>query len=160
HFVGLAVSTLIGLVLIAGPYVLMRLFPRRWWIVATAVGLPLGILYALLSPVLISPLFNTFAPLPESAWARKEGNRDKAVALEKSMRKLTDEAGIEVGEVLVVDASRQSYHSNAYFSGFGPTRRIVLYDNLLEKNRPKEVESVLAHEIGHWRHDHIVKGIL
>src|SRR5262245_48686464 len=124
HFVALSVSTLIGLVLVAGPYVLMRLFPRRWWIVATAVGLPLGILYALLSPVLISPLFNTFTPLAESAWARKEGNRDKAVALEKSMRNLTDESGIEVGEVLVVDASRQSYHSNAYFSGFGPTRRI------------------------------------
>ena len=55
---------------------------------------------------------------------------------------------------------RQTNHTNAYFTGFGSTRRIVLYDNLLKKHTPAEIESILAHEIGHWRHDHIVKGLL
>jgi STE24 endopeptidase len=64
-----------------------------------------------------------------------------------------------VQDVLVMDASRQGEHTNAYFTGFGPTRRIVLYDTLLKKHSPDEVASILAHELGHWTHHHIVKGI-
>jgi STE24 endopeptidase len=66
---------------------------------------------------------------------------------------------VPVDELLVMDASRQGRHTNAYFSGFGPTRRIVLYDTLLATHTPDEVLSVLGHEIGHWRADHIAKGI-
>jgi len=66
---------------------------------------------------------------------------------------------MEISDVLVVDASRQGRHTNAYFTGFGSSRRIVLYDTLLDKHLPEDLESVLAHEIGHWQHDHIVKGV-
>src|SRR5207302_3569898 len=74
---------------------------------------------------------------------------------------LIEKAGVPVQEILVMDASRQSNHGNAYFTGFGPTRRIVLFDNLFKKKYSEaEIESILAHEIGHWQHDHIVKGML
>jgi STE24 endopeptidase len=133
----------------AAIYVLMRLLPRTWWLWATGLLLVLGISYAILQPLVIAPLFNTFTPLSQTQW------KD----LEPKVRALMQRADIEVSEILVIDASRQSQHSNAYFAGFGPTRRIVLYDNLLKKSTPAEIESVLGHEIGHWQHDHIVKGI-
>src|SRR5207247_649827 len=79
---------------------------------------------------------------------------------EPRVQALIDKAGVPVQEILVMNGSRQSNHSNAYFTGFGPTRRIVLYDTLLKNHDADEIESVLAHELGHWRRDHINKGIL
>ena len=76
------------------------------------------------------------------------------------VRNLVERAGVPVKDILVVDASRQGNHSNAYFTGFGATQRIVLYDNLFKKDYSRaEVASIFAHELGHWRHQHIVKGI-
>jgi STE24 endopeptidase len=144
-----ALNTFIWGSVFGGLYLLIRYFPRTWWLGATLFGLVFGIGYAIVQPLVIAPLFNTFTPLRDTEWKN----------LEKSVRALTDKAGIEVNEILVMNASRQGFHSNAYFAGFGPTRRIVLYDNLLKQNEPDEIESVLAHEIGHWQYDHIVKGI-
>lgn len=93
---------------------------------------------------------NRFVPIEETEW-----NQFKPRLLA-----LVQKAGLEVNEILVMDASKRSTHSNAYFSGFGSTRRIVLYDTLLKQLGPKEVEAVLAHELGHWENDHIVFGIL
>jgi len=73
---------------------------------------------------------------------------------------LTQKANLPVQDVYVMNASRTGKHSNAYFAGFGSTRRIVFYDNLLRNHFIEEVESILAHEIGHWKYDHIVRGIL
>ncbi|MCC6421527.1 MAG: M48 family metallopeptidase [Gemmataceae bacterium] len=185
--VALAVTGGLGAIALAGLYALIRLFPRRWWLLGALGSVALGILYAFILPVWINPLFNTFTPL-------------KDPYLRASVRTLADRAGVPVQEVLVMDASRHGRHTNAYFTGFGSTRRIVLYDTLpslrpLPPYSPAEAasvvgllaaaelpavmrpavvgrvlgyrsatidedESILAHEIGHWQHNHIVKGIL
>src|SRR5205814_7001334 len=113
----------------------------------TAAGVLVGFVYAFLLPEVINPLFNTFTPLRDEYLLRR-------------VRALAARAGVPVQTVLVMDASRQGEHTNAYFTGFGPTRRIVLYDTLLKKHTPAEIESILGHELGHWTHQHILKGIL
>jgi len=150
HVKGLGVTAVTDGIVLVGFYLLLRWFPRRWWLIATAGGLLLGLAYALLAPILIEPIFNTFTPLSQTPWANLEG----------MVRSLVAKADVPVQDILVVDASRQGNHSNAYFTGFGATQRIVLYDNLLKSHPPAEVESILAHELGHWRHHHIIKGIL
>jgi STE24 endopeptidase len=143
------VSGVIGALLLLGFYLLLRHVPRYWWLFAAAGTTLVGIFFAWVAPLVIAPLFNRFTPLAETPYA----------PLGPEVRALVDRAGVPVKEVLVMDASRQGRHTNAYFSGFGPTRRIVLYDTLLADHTPDEVLSVLGHEIGHWRHDHIAKGI-
>ncbi len=133
-----------------GLYVLLRYFPRFWYLLATAGATVLAFAFAYLLPVLIAPLFNTFTPLSETRWA----------ALEPPIRRLCERAGISVADVYVMDASRQGNHTNAYFTGVGATQSIVLFDTLLKNHPPAEVESILAHEIGHWTHHHIIEGIL
>jgi STE24 endopeptidase len=145
----LALSAVIEGVVLVGLYLLMRWLPRWWWLAAAAGSVALAITFAFLLPMVIAPLFNTFTPIGETKW----------VEWEQPLRKLIAKAEVPVDEVLIMNASKQSTHTNAYFTGFGATRRIVLYDNLLDKHTLPEVESILAHEIGHWKHDHIVQGI-
>lgn len=146
----LLVGVVLGGILYLGFYLLVRWLPRWWWLPA-AVGMTVSaVIFAMLLPVLVAPLFNTFTPLSRTPYAR----------LEKTIRTLADRAGVPVQEVYVVDASRQSKHTNAYFTGFGATRQIVLYDTLLKEHPDDEIESVLAHEIGHWQYNHINKGII
>jgi STE24 endopeptidase len=149
HFVGLGLSAVIGVVALLGLYVLIRFFPRSWWALAAAGTAVLASFVAFVLPVWIAPLFNTFTPLEQTSWADLTG----------PVQELARRAGVPVKEVLVADASRQGSHTNAYFSGFGATRRIVLYDTLLRSHGREELESILAHEMGHWLHNHIVKGI-
>jgi STE24 endopeptidase len=149
HAIGVCISAVIGAILLVTLYVLIRFFPRTWWGLAAAGGMLFGFGFAFILPVLISPLFNTFTPLGQTKWASLQG----------PVLRLAQRGGVPVEEILVVDASRQSSHTNAYFTGFGATQRIVLYDNLLKKHTADEVESILAHEMGHWRHNHIAKGI-
>jgi STE24 endopeptidase len=152
---GLALSAGVGVVILVGFYALLRWCPRTWWIWAgVLVGL-LAVGFALVLPIWIEPLFNEFVPLREYA-GLDEYTRTK---LEQSIRDLAEQAGVPVQEVLVKDASRQGKHTNAYFTGFGPTRRIVLYDTLLTSHPEAEVVSVLGHEIGHWQHHHIYIGL-
>jgi STE24 endopeptidase len=139
-----------SLVIVIGLFLLLRWFPRRWWLVAWLGGTALGVVYVLVLPVVIEPLYNTFTPLSQTQW------RDQ----EAKLRQLVAKAEVEIGDILVVDASRRGSHTNAYFTGFGPTRRIVMYDNLLKKHSSAEVESILAHELGHWLHHHIVVGLV
>lgn len=146
----LAVGMVPAGIILAGLYLLLRFLPRTWWIAAAGWAMALAMVFAYLLPLVVAPLFNTFTPLQETPW------KD----LEPMVRRLTDRAGVEVGTILVMDASRQSSHSNAYFTGWGSTRRIVLYDTLLEAHSPAEIESILAHEMGHWLHDHIVQGVI
>jgi STE24 endopeptidase len=133
-----------------GLYLLLHWFRRTWYLLGTAGAAGLAFATAFLMPVLVAPLFNTFTPLSQTEWA----------SLEPRIRHLTDKAGIPVSGVFVMDASRQGHHTNAYFTGVGATQSIVLYDTLLKKHPPDEVESILAHEIGHWVHRHIISGIL
>ncbi|MBI2806847.1 MAG: M48 family metallopeptidase [Planctomycetes bacterium] len=150
HGLRLGINLVWEAIILTGFYALLIVFPRIWWLLAPVGASGLAVAYAFLSPILISPLFNDFTPLEQTEW------RD----LQPRVQALIDKADIPVREILVMNASRQSNHTNAYFTGFGSTRRIVLYDTLLKKHTAEEIESVLGHEIGHWQHDHINKGIL
>jgi STE24 endopeptidase len=98
------------------------------------------------APIVIDPIFHTFKPIRDEAFRRR--------ALDLAAR-----AGVRVEEVLEMDASARTRHVNAYFTGLGRTKRIVIYDTLLKGTTPDEASLILAHEMGHWRHDHIWKGI-
>jgi STE24 endopeptidase len=100
-----------------------------------------------ISPYLIEPLFFKFEPV-------------KAEGLEDKIRALMERAGLKVSRVFQVDASRRSRHSNAYFTGIGRVKRIVLFDTLIERMTEDEILAVLAHEVGHWKKRHVLKRIL
>ena len=96
---------------------------------------------------MIEPLFFKFEPL-------------KVEGLEERIRTLMEKAGLKVSRVFQVDASRRSRHSNAYFTGIGKVKRIVLFDTLLEQMTQDEILAVLAHEVGHWKKKHVLKRII
>ena len=126
---------------------LIRRFPARWWIPAAGVLTGFAVLVLYLSPVLIDPLFNRFEALP-------------AGELRSDVLRLADRAGVDVGEVYSVDASRRTTAINAYVGGLGHTKRVVLYDNLIEGYPEEQVRSVVAHELGHVKHSDIPRGLL
>lgn len=144
---GWMVGLVLALPLAYGILFLIGRYPHRWWILAGMAAFIFSVIFTYLSPVLIDPIFNTFKPLAN------EELKGRLVAL-------ASKAGIRAREVLEVDASRQTKKYNAYFAGLGHTKRIVLYDTLLHDGSTAEIESVLAHEIGHWQHGHLWKGIL
>jgi STE24 endopeptidase len=150
YALGLGVNLIGEMVAGVGLYLLLRWFPRTWYLWGAGGGLALAFAVAYLMPIVIAPLFNTFTPIGQTRWYK----------LEPAIRQLAERAGISVSDIYVMDASRQGHHTNAYFSGLGSTQSIVLYDTLLEKHTPDEVQSILAHEIGHWQHRHIIQGIL
>ena len=124
-----------------------RRYPRHWWLPAAAGASAVGTLFGALSPVVLAPLFNDFTPLPEG-----EARSD--------VLELAASAGIDVGEVFSVDASRRTNVTNAYVTGLGPTKRVVLYDTLLERYPRDEVRVVVAHELAHVAHRDIPRGVL
>jgi STE24 endopeptidase len=127
---------------------LIRRWPRGWWVPGSVAVVGFGAAMSLLAPILIAPRFNDFDPLPE-------GSELRAGVLELGRR-----AGVEIGEVYRVDASRRSTALNAYVAGIGPTKRVVLYDNLIEGTERDELESVVAHELAHVSHSDIPRGIV
>lgn len=144
---GFVIKTVLSLVALVGLFLIIRNGAHFWPVPAAgAFGLFLA-LQAMLAPLVIDPLFHKFEPLPAGSF------RDRVV-------ELAADAGVEVGEVLVMDAGRRTTKANAYFTGMGRTKRIVLYDNLLRDFSPWEAELVVAHELGHWQKHHINKGIL
>jgi STE24 endopeptidase len=141
--VGAVFSGLVELGLVA----LVRSSPG-WWPLWAALALAAGVLVlSFLAPVVLEPLFNRFRPLDDAELVR-------------DLRALADRAGVPVREVLVADASRRTNKVNAYVSGIGRTRRVVLYDTLLEKAGAPELRLVVAHELGHRRDRHILKATL
>lgn len=135
-------ATLVGVAL-----VLMRWSPGRWWIWLWGFFVLFSLFLMYISPYVIEPLFFTFKPI------RTEG-------VEAEIRRLMERAGLRVDRVFQVDASKRSRHSNAYFSGIGRVKRIVLFDTLLEQMNREEVLAVLAHEAGHWKRRHLLKRII
>jgi STE24 endopeptidase len=125
----------------------VRRFPRMWWLLGSGIVVAVAAVFVWLAPVVLAPIFNRFTPLPESSRLRGE-------VLELARR-----AGVDVGEVYTVDASRRVTSLNAYVGGLGPTKRVVLYDNLVRSADRPEVESVVAHELAHQAHDDIPRGI-
>lgn len=142
-----AVSAVLGLVVLGAFYTLIRLAPRFWWAIAAAGAALLVILMSMLYPLVIEPVFNTFDPMPDSP-------------LRTELLDLAARDGVPVEDVLVADASRRTNAVNAYVSGIGPTRRIVIYDTLLREATPDEVVSVVAHELGHAKDADVFTGTL
>ncbi|HEX6702662.1 MAG TPA: M48 family metalloprotease [Gaiellaceae bacterium] len=136
--VALTPAALLGLVAVA------RWLPRTWPLVAAPGAALLVLALGVLAPVLLEPLFNRFARL---------AGRELAAEL----RALAERAAVPVREVLVADASRRTRKSNAYVSGLGRTRRVVLYDTLLARADPRQIQVVVAHELGHRRARHVAK---
>jgi len=137
-------ATLVGLPLLAAVLWLMGAMGEYWWLWVWAFWLAFNLLVLLVWPSFIAPLFNTFTPLGDEA-------------LKSRVEALLQRCGFKSKGLYVMDGSRRSAHGNAYFTGFGAARRIVFFDTLLDKLAPAEVEAVLAHELGHFRHRHIVK---
>lgn len=126
-------------------YVLVRRLPRLWWVPAAAGAGLLVVLVSFVYPVVVEPVFNSFRPMQ-----RQE--------LRESLLRLAERDGVPVREVLVADASRRTTAVNAYVSGFGSTRRLVVYDTLLRSSTPREVRLVVAHELGHTRQRDVLYG--
>ncbi len=133
---GSALGLVLGLPLIQGVYTIIRRSPRWWWAILAALTVPFTIVLSNLAPVLILPLFNRYEPI-----------RDRALA--ERFKALAAAQGVTVSDVLQMDMSRQTRKANAFFTGIGNTKRIVLADTLLDEFTPDEVEVVLAHELGH-----------
>ena len=121
--------------------------PQQWWIWVWSFMAVFSLFMMFISPYVIEPLFNKYEPVVE------EG-------LEDEIRVMMEKAGLKVGKVLQMDASKRSRHSNAYFTGIGKVKRIVLYDTLIRQMSHGEIVAVLAHEIGHWKKGHIWKRLL
>jgi STE24 endopeptidase len=126
---------------------LMRRFPRMWWLPASGAVVGSAVAMTQLAPVLLDPIFNRFTPLPEGR------TRDDVLDL-------ATRAGVDVGEVYEVDASRRTTGANAYVNGLGPTKRVVLFDTLLERFDRDEVRLVVAHELAHVAHRDVAQGLL
>jgi STE24 endopeptidase len=144
---GLAISAVIAAGGAALLSALIRRSPRRWWIPGSLAVVGFGAAMTLLGPIVIAPRFNDFEELPEGSPLRED------------VLALARRADVDVGEVFRVDASRRSTSLNAYVAGLGPTKRVVLYDNLIEDAERPELESVVAHELGHAAHSDIPRGI-
>ncbi len=143
----ITISTVIGSVVVLSALAIIQASPSWWWLWVWMFLLVFGIFVMYISPYVIEPLFFKFEPV-------------KAEGLEEKVRVLMERAGLKVGRVFQVDASRRSRHSNAYFTGIGRVKRIVLFDTLLDQMTHEEILAVLAHEVGHWKMRHVLKRIV
>ncbi|GGM66555.1 M48 family metallopeptidase [Dactylosporangium sucinum] len=144
---GYAVGAVIGAIVLVGFFTITHFAPRWWWAWGAAGAAALTVLLTFVFPVLVEPIFNKFTPMPEGE------QRTRLMAM-------AERDGVPVRDVLIADASRRTRAVNAYVSGFGPTRRIVVYDTLLKEAPPAEVESVVAHELGHAKDNDVFTGTL
>jgi STE24 endopeptidase len=142
-----AVGAVIGAIALVGFYTITRLAPRWWWAWDAAGAAALVVLLTFVFPLLVEPIFNRFTPMEQSQ-------------LRTDLMSMAARDGVPVRDVLVADASRRTRAVNAYVSGLGPTRRIVVYDTLLREAPPAEVTSVVAHELGHAKDNDVLTGTL
>jgi STE24 endopeptidase len=141
---GVAVSAVLGLPLLAFILWLMAEAGERWWLYAWAVWSLFNLLVLAIYPTLIAPLFNKFSPMQDET-------------LKGRIEQLLARCGFRAQGLFVMDGSRRTSHGNAYFTGFGRSKRIVFFDTLLSRLNHGEIEAVLAHELGHFKHKHVVK---
>ncbi len=143
---GMAIQSLFAAATGAGTVAAMRRWPHHWWAPAAAGSVFFGAALTALAPVLLDPIFNEFTPLPDGQ------ARDDVLDL-------AEQAGVKIGEVYEVDASRRTTAANAYVNGLGPTKRVVLFDTLLDRYSRDELRLVVAHELGHVKHRDVPRGI-
>lgn len=144
---GLAVGTAIGLPIVALILWLMASTGSLWWLWAWGSWMGFNLLVLVLYPTVIAPLFNKFKPLDDET-------------LKARVTALMQRCGFAAKGLFVMDGGKRSAHANAYFTGFGAAKRVVFYDTLLKQLSPAEVDAVLAHELGHFKHKHIIKRIV
>ena len=138
------IGIVIGLPIVALILWLMGSAGSLWWLWAWGAWMGFNLLVLVLYPTVIAPLFNKFKPLEDEA-------------LKARVTALMQRCGFAAKGLFVMDGSRRSAHANAYFTGFGAAKRVVFYDTLLKQLSPGEVDAVLAHELGHFKHKHILK---
>jgi STE24 endopeptidase len=139
----LALSLAFTFLLSVAGFWLVQSAPGSWWLWVWLVLVAFSLFVTFISPYLIEPLFFRMEPL-------------SVEGLENEVKALADRAGVHVGRVQKVDASRRSAHSNAYFTGLGRVKRVVLFDTLLEQMTHPEILAVLSHELGHWKKHHVL----
>ncbi|HZB05942.1 MAG TPA: M48 family metallopeptidase [Thermoleophilaceae bacterium] len=140
--IGAVTAAIGGLVAVA----LIRRFPRNWWAPASVLVVAYAVVSVWLWPVVIDPFFNRFEPL-------------RPGPLREDVVELAERAGVDVGEVYRIDASRRTSAANAYVNGLGPSKRVVLYDNLIDRFPHDEVRIVVAHELAHQKHNDLLRGL-
>ena len=141
------VGMVIGLPIVALILWLMNSAGPLWWLWAWAVWMGFNLLVLVLYPTVIAPIFNKFKPLEDDS-------------LKARVTALMQRCGFAAKGLYVMDGSKRSAHANAYFTGFGAAKRVVFYDTLLKQLSPAEVDAVLAHELGHFKHKHIIQRIV
>ncbi len=138
------ISVALGLPLVFCVLWLMARMGEAWWLYVWLTWVAYGLLYVAIYPTLIAPLFNRFTPLEDET-------------LKAGIERLLAKCGFRAQGLYVMDSSRRSSHGNAYFAGFGSAKRIVLFDTLISRLAPREIEAVLAHELGHFSRHHVWK---
>jgi STE24 endopeptidase len=141
---GALVGVVIGLPIAALMLWIMAATGALWWLWAWGAWMVFNLLVLVLYPTVIAPLFNKFEPLADES-------------LKARVQNLMTRCGFQSKGLFVMDGSKRSAHANAYFTGFGAAKRVVFFDTLLSKLSPGEVEAVLAHELGHFKHKHVAK---
>jgi len=144
---GLALGLILGYPLLVLVLKLVEWTGAFWWLWAWGALIAFQLLMSVLAPVIILPLFNKFTPLPEGT-------------LKQRLHKLAEATRFKARSIQVMDGSKRSRHSNAFFTGFGAFRKIVLFDTLIQQLTEAELEAVLAHEVGHYKRRHLLKGLL
>jgi len=138
---------LLGAPLLFGILWLMEKMGENWWLYAWMAWITFNLFLLAVFPTWIAPLFNKFTPLEDAS-------------LKERIEQLLKKCGFKSSGLFVMDGSRRSSHGNAYFTGFGKTKRIVFFDTLLSRLEPAEIEAVLAHELGHFKYRHVIKRIV
>jgi STE24 endopeptidase len=143
---GVLIGTLIGLPLLLGVIWMMDRMGEYWWLYVWLVWMAFNLLLLFIYPTYIAPMFNKFTPMQDDEMKLRIGS-------------LLQRCGFTTSGLFVMDGSKRSTHGNAYFTGFGKSKRIVFFDTLLERLSGNEIEAVLAHELGHFKRLHVVKRI-
>jgi STE24 endopeptidase len=143
---GTLLGAALGLPLLIAVLWMMSAMDDLWWLYVWGVWVTFNLLLLFIYPTYIAPMFNKFEPLQDEAQKLR-------------IESLLARCGFESSGLFVMDGSKRSSHGNAYFTGFGKTKRIVFFDTLLQRLTPGEIDAVLAHELGHFKHRHVIKRI-
>jgi len=143
---GMLLGAILGLPLLLGVLWLMERMGDNWWLYVWAVWVSFSLLLLFIYPSFIAPIFNKFQPLEDAS-------------LKARIEALLQRCGFTAQGLFVMDGSKRSTHGNAYFTGFGKTKRIVFFDTLISRLNPDEIDAVLAHELGHFKRRHVIKRI-